>query len=84
MEEKAIGKVTHYFGRVSVGMLELTDTLKVGDKICIKGSSAGFTQDVTSMQVEHKDVPEAKAGDKVGIKVDQKVHEHDVVYKIIG
>lgn len=84
MEEKVIGKVTHYFGKVSAGMLELSDALKVGDKIRIKGSSTDFTQDVTSMQVEHNDITEAKAGDKVGIKVDQKVHEHDMVYKITG
>lgn len=82
MEEKMVGKVTHYFGKVSAAMIDLSDTLKVGDKIHIKGTSSDFVQDVTSMQVEHTVITEGKAGDKVGIGVTQKVHEHDVVYKI--
>lgn len=84
MEEKIVGKVTHYFGKVSAAMVELNDSLKVGDKIHIKGTNADFVQDVTSMQVEHTSITEAKAGDKVGIGVTQKVHEHDVVYRIVG
>lgn len=84
MAEKEIGKIAHYFGRVSVGMVRLTDTLRVGDKIRIKGNTADFVQDVTSMQVARADSAEAKAGDEAGIKVTQKVHEDDVVYKIDG
>lgn len=83
MEEKAIGKVAHYFGKVSVAMVDLSDSIKIGDKIRIKGASTDFMQDVTSMQVEHAIITEAKAGDKVGLAVTQKAHEHDVVYKII-
>jgi hypothetical protein len=84
MTEVEIGKITHYFGHVGAGIIELTDALKVGDKIHIKGHSADFTQDIISMQIEHKDVTEAKAGEQVGVKLDQKVHQHDVVYKIIA
>jgi putative protease len=84
MEEKLIGKITHYFGKISVGIIGLSDALKVGDTIHIKGHSSDFNQQISSMQVEHAEVTEAKAGDAVGIKVDQKVHEHDEVYKVIG
>ena len=84
MEEKLIGKVTHFFGRPSVGIIELSDALKVGDTIRIKGHASDFTQQVSSMQIEHAVVTEAKAGDPVGIKVEQKVHENDSVYKVIG
>lgn len=84
MEEKAIGKIVHYFGHVSVGVIELTDALKVGDKIRIKGAHDDVTQDVASMQIEHVNVAEAKSGDHVGIKVPQKVHQHDIVYKVIA
>ena len=84
MEEKLIGKIAHYYGRLSVGIIELSDELKVGDTIHIKGHTSDFTQQVASMQVEHADVTEAKAKDSVGIKVDQKVHEHDEVFKVIG
>lgn len=82
MEEKQIGKVVHYFPKVSVGIIALTDSLKIGDKIHIKGHTCDFTQDVTSMQVEHVIVTEGKAGDQVGISVSQKVHEHDAVYRV--
>ncbi|MBI5145560.1 MAG: hypothetical protein HZA27_05200 [Candidatus Omnitrophica bacterium] len=84
MEEKEIGKITHYYGHLSVGIIELSDALKVGETIHIKGHSSDFTQGVDSMQIEHKDVPEAKAGDVIGIKVAQKVHPNDKVYKVIA
>ena len=83
MQEKEIGKITHYFGKISVGIIELTDSLKVGDNIHIKGTHTDFTQKVDSMQIEHQNVQEAKAGDFVGIKVIEKVHPKDKVYKII-
>jgi translation initiation factor 2 gamma subunit (eIF-2gamma) len=83
MEEKLIGKVTHFYGKPSVGMIELSDVLKVGDTIRIKGENLDFTQKVTSMRIEFTDVNEAKAGDLIGTKVDQKVHKNDEVYKVI-
>ena len=83
MEEKQIGKVTHYFGNISVGIIEITDDiLKVGDTIHIKGHTSDFTQQIESMQVEHQTVEEAKAGDAVGIKVKEHVRQHDIVYKV--
>ncbi|MCK4859307.1 MAG: hypothetical protein KAS87_01990 [Candidatus Omnitrophica bacterium] len=83
MEEKEIGSVVHYFGKVDVGIIALTDVLKVGDTIHIKGHTSDFTQSVDSMQIEYQNVQEAKSGDEAGIKVSQKVHEHDKVYKVI-
>ena len=83
MEEKQIGKIVHYFGHVGVGIIGLSDGLKVGDKIRLIGHDYDFTQDVTSMQIEHKDVPEGKVGEQVGVKLSQKVHQNDAVYKII-
>lgn len=83
MQEKEIGKITHYYGHLNVGIIELTDTLKVGEAIRIKGHSSDFTQNIESMQIEHAGVSEAKSGDSVGIKILQKVHPHDKVYKVI-
>lgn len=81
--DQQIGKVTHYFGKISVGVIELIDDeLKVGDKIRIQGANTDFEQVVGSMQVDHQEVDSAKAGDAVGLKVDNPVHENDVVYKI--
>jgi putative protease len=81
-EEKSIGKISHYFSGINVGIIELTDSLKVGDKVHLKGSSTDFEQPVNSLQIDRKDVGEAKAGDAVGIKVDQKVREGDEVFKM--
>lgn len=79
---KEMGKITHYYGHLNVGIIELSDALKVGDKIRIKGHTSDFTQDVQSLQIEHASVVEGKRGDVVGIKVSQKVHPHDRVYKV--
>ena len=82
MPEVEIGKVTHFYGNISVAIIQLTDVLKVGDSIHIKGHTSDFTQGITSMQIEHKDVSEAKAQDAIGIKVDQKAHPNDKVFKV--
>jgi putative protease len=84
MEEKAIGKIVHYFGHVGAGIIGLSDTLKVGDKIHVKGHTSDFSQDVTSMEIEHASLSEAKAGQEVGVKLNEKVHQGDVVYKVIA
>jgi putative protease len=84
MEEKLIGKITHYFTNIGVGVIEITeDSLKVGDSIHIKGATTDFEQKVESMQIEHENVQEATTGQAVGLKVDQPVRENDQVYKII-
>ena len=83
MEEKEIGKITHYFAKIGVAVLALTANLKVGDTIHIKGHSEDFSQIVDSMQVEHQNIPEAKAGESVGMKVNQKVHPGDIVFLVL-
>jgi len=84
MQEKEIGKITHYYGHLSVGIIELSDNLKIGDTIHIKGHSSDFNQNIDSIQIEHQDVSEAKAKDVIGIKILQKVHPHDKVFKVIA
>ena len=83
MEEKLIGKITHFYGHLSVGIIELSDSVKIGDMIHIKGHSSDFTQQISSMQIKYATVSEAKDKDAIGIKVDQKVHEGDLVYKVV-
>jgi putative protease len=84
MSGTQIGQITHYFDHISVAALTLTETLHVGETIHILGHSTDFKQEVTSLQIEHQSVNEAKAGDDVAIKVTQKVHPHDKVFKITG
>lgn len=81
-EGKLIGKISHYFGNISVAVVDLSDTLKVGDTVRITGGETDFTQAVTSMEVDHKKVDSAKKGDSVGFKVDQKVRDDYKVYKV--
>ncbi|NQV00614.1 MAG: hypothetical protein HQ537_00615 [Parcubacteria group bacterium] len=81
-EEKLVGKITHYFTNIGVGVIEITQgKLGVGDKIHIKGATSDFEQTVDSMQVEHENVEIAKKGDAIGLKVEQQVREGDEVYK---
>lgn len=83
MEEKQIGKITHYYTNIGVGIIELNDTLKVGDSVHIKGTTTDFTQKVESMQIEHEKQEVAKKGDVIGLKIDQQVREGDTVYKVV-
>ena len=82
MEEKLIGKITHYFDKISVAIVELSGVLKVGDRVHIKGNSTDFEQDISSIQIEHEDMKKAKKGDAIGVKVDEKAREGDEVYLI--
>ena len=82
-EGKLIGKITHYFGNIEVAVIELSDTLKVGDTIrIVGGEDTDFTQDVDSMEMEHEKVKKAKKGESVGMKVTDKVREGYQVYKV--
>lgn len=80
MPEKKVGKVVHFFDHPSVAVVELTSSLKVGDKISVKGSKTDFSQKVESMQIEHKQISSAKKGDSVGLKVIERVRKNDAVF----
>jgi putative protease len=81
--EEEIGKITHYFSKINVGILELSKgTLQVGDTIHIKGHTSDFYQKIESMQMEHDPVDKVKQGEPVGIKVENSVRENDVVFKV--
>jgi putative protease len=78
-----IGKVTHYYNKIGVAVVELDGNLSTGDKIkFVRGGEDLFEQTVTSMQVEHEQVDSAKKGDVVGLKTDQEVKEGAEIYKI--
>jgi putative protease len=76
-----VGRITHFFTKISVAVVELKAPLAVGDRIVIKGPLTDFEQVVDSMQIEHKNVTRAEAGQSIGLKVAQRVREKDVVYK---
>ncbi|OGO40474.1 MAG: translation elongation factor-like protein [Chloroflexi bacterium RBG_16_57_8] len=82
MAEIEIGKVIDFFAKPVVAGVQLTAPLKVGDKIHFRGHSTNLEMIVSSMQIDNRDVHEAKAGDAVGIKLPDRVRHGDLVYKI--
>ena len=82
MEElREVGKVSHFFSRINVAVIEVNDTISVGDQIFIKGPTTDIEQTVDSMEIEHEKVKQATAGHSVGMKVKGRVRENDIVYK---
>ena len=80
--EVQVGKVTHYFAKIGVAVIEITDgSIKVGDQIRIKGHTTAFNQKVSSMQIEHEEVEIAEPGQSIGLKVSEPVRANDLVYK---
>jgi len=82
MPEEKVGVVKDYFAKISVAGIDITGRLKAGDTIHIKGHTTDFEQVVESMQVEHEQVEEAKAGDAIGIKVLDRCRGGDTVYRV--
>ncbi len=82
MPEEEIGKVSDFFARPVVAGIELTGTLKAGDRLHIKGHTTDIEFVIDSMQIDNVNVQEAKAGDAVGVKVPDRVRRSDTVYKV--
>ena len=84
-EERSIGVVMQYFAKAEVAAIQITDgEIKVGDTLRIKGATTEFTQKIDSMQIDRASVSSAKAGQSVGIKVKERVREHDRVFLSVG
>ena len=82
IEKKLIGKVAHYFSKISVAGIQLSEPLKVGDKISIEGATTKFEEIIDSMQIDNATVTQAKAGDIIGIKVKEKTRVGDGVFLV--
>jgi len=79
--EKEIGKVTHWYDKAGVAVLDLSSPLKVGDSVKVKKGEEEFEETVSSMQVDHKNVSSAQKGDEVAVKFSQKAKEGALIYK---
>ena len=77
-----VGKVTHYYKRIGVAVVELKKSLNSGDRVLIRGKNTNFTQVVSSMEIEHEKVQAAGAGMEVALKVEETVRDGDVVFTI--
>ena len=83
VEKKLIGMISHFYPKIFVAVVDLIDTLRVGDKISIERSSGTFEQVVDSMQIEHENVQEAKKGQSIGLKISEVTREGAKVFKVI-
>ena len=82
MAESEAGKVTHYYSNIGVAIVEVSDTISVGDKIHIQGATSDFEQEVGSMQIEHESVQVAEPGQVIGLKIDEKTRGGDKVFVV--
>jgi translation initiation factor IF-2 len=82
MEElQEVGRVSHFFTKINVAIIEVEEPISVGDRIFIKGPTTDIEQTIESMEIEHEKVQQAKAGQSIGMKVNARVRENDIVYK---
>ncbi|PIU99422.1 MAG: hypothetical protein COY22_02305 [Candidatus Tagabacteria bacterium CG_4_10_14_0_2_um_filter_40_13] len=80
--EKEIGTVTHFYDKIGVMVVKLTDKVAVGDAIKIKRGDEEIEETIESMQVEHENIEKAKKGDEIAIKISGKTKEGAVVYRM--
>ena len=80
--EKEIGKVTHWYDKINVAVIKLTDVLKKGDRIKIKKGAEEIEESVDSLQINHVDVEKGKKKDEVAIKLSKKAKDGSIVYKV--
>ena len=84
MERQKVGEVFHFFGKIGVAAIRLTDgALAVGDTVQIQGPTTNVEQTVDALQIEHANVSRADKGQEVGMKVQERVREKDFVFKIV-
>jgi len=81
-KENVIGNITHYFPHVRAAVIKLKAPLTVGETIKIKGHTTDFNQTISSMQIDHLPVNSAKVGQEIGLLVNSRVRQHDLVYKV--
>ncbi len=79
--EKIIGTITHYFPKVRAAVIKLKAPLSVGDTVKIKGHTTDFTQTISSMQIDHVSVSQAKKGQEIGLLVNSRARQHDIMIK---
>ena len=84
MERMKVGEVFHFYPKISVAAIRLTDgSLGLGDTVQIQGPTTNLEQKVEALQIEHADVRRAEKGQEVGMKVRDRVREKDFVYKLV-
>ena len=82
MNLKQVGRVTHYYDKISVAVINLSSKLKVGETVKFSHHDEEFTQTVSSMQKDHQVIEKASKGEEIAVKTDRKVKSGDKVYLV--
>jgi hypothetical protein len=82
MSGTQIGTITHFLDHIGVAVIALTERICVGDTIHILGHASDFKQQVTSLQIDHREVREAGPGDDAALKVTGRVRPNDKIFKL--
>ncbi len=82
MPEEEVGTVSKFFAKPMVAGIDLTASIKAGDKLHIRGHTTDMQFVIGSMQIENANVEEGNQGDSIGIKVPDRAREGDKVYRI--
>jgi putative protease len=83
MGEQRIGEVVKFFSKPSVAAVKITNgEIRVGDILKFTGHTTDLTMPVDSMEVDNQKVPQAVAGDFIGIHVAERVRPGDEVFKV--
>ena len=84
MAEEEVGVIVKFFAKPGVAAIKVTKgTIKKGDILKYKGHTSDLTEEVTSMEIDNQPIDEAKVGDVIGVKVEERVREKDIVYKVV-
>lgn len=84
-----VGRVLHFYARLGVAVVELAADLHVGDVVAVETAVGGGGKligirplTITSMQIEHRQLASAGAGDIVAILVGFRVRENDRIVRL--
>lgn len=80
MDKDLLGKVIHFYDKISVAVIKLEKALKVGDKVKFVHGEDNFEQTIDSMQLEHEQVSEGKKGQEIAVKVGKETKSGTLVY----
>lgn len=76
-KEIEVGVVTDFFRKIGVAAIKVHPgrSLKLGDRIVIRGSHTQIEQTVESLEINHQPVTEAGGGAEVGLLVHVEASE---------
>ena len=82
-EGDQLGEVVAFFRIPVVAVIKVAKgSVKAGDQIWIKGHTTDLKQTISSMQVNHKPIGEARKGDEFGLKISARARRGDRVYRL--